>query len=307
MLAPDRVRGPFLSEVLPMYKLRGVLQAYPWMPAPVFVGAGVIYVLALRGRVQPGVLFLSALVWVACAFLSGRFLRIAVQWPRLASLHRTDYSAVWDALSTTPDTAARAAAGYSDEKDLRATGEEVACRIADAIGLQPSENVLEIGCGVGRIGWAMAPRSHAWTGCDISANMIAHASRRLAGLANVRFVHLQRCDLSQIADSSVDVVYCTNALAHMDQNERFQYVHDAYRILRPRGRLYIDTVALDSPQGWTMVENNLAQVKSGLKPPPYIPTPSTPDELLAYFARAGFAERRGEIRDSLLMVTGVKQ
>jgi cyclopropane fatty-acyl-phospholipid synthase-like methyltransferase len=289
-----------------MYKLRGLLHAYPWMPAPVFVGAGVIYVLALRGRVQPGVLFLSALVWAACAFLSGRFLRLTAQWPRLDSLHRTEYSAVWDALSTTPDTAAQAAAGYSDEKDLRATGEEVAHRIADAVGLQPSEDVLEIGCGVGRIGWAMAPRSRSWTGCDISANMVAHSRRRLAEFQNVRLVLLQRCDLAQIESSSVDVVYCTNALPHMDQNERFQYVCDAYRILRPRGRLYIDTIALDSPQGWNMVENNLAQVKARLKPPPYIPTPSTPDELLAYFIKAGFAQERSEVRDSLLMVSGVK-
>jgi ubiquinone/menaquinone biosynthesis C-methylase UbiE len=290
-----------------MYKLRGLLQAHPWMPAPVFLGAGAIYVIALLGRVHPGTLFLSALIWAACAFLSGRFLRFKVQWPRLGSLHRTQYSAVWDALSTTAGSAAQAAAGSSDERELRATGEEVARRIAQAVSLQPCEDVLEIGCGVGRIGWAMAPRSRTWTGCDISANMIAHSRRRLSEFGNIQLVHLQRCDLSQIADASVDVVYCTNALPHMDQNERYQYVQDAYRVLRPQGRLYIDTIALDSPEGWTMVQNNLAQVKAKLKPPPYIPTPSTPDELLAYFAKAGFAKPRSEVRDSLLMVMGVKQ
>ena len=50
-----------------MYKLRGLLQSHPWMPAPVFVGAGAIYVIALLGRVHPGALFLSALIWAACA------------------------------------------------------------------------------------------------------------------------------------------------------------------------------------------------------------------------------------------------
>jgi ubiquinone/menaquinone biosynthesis C-methylase UbiE len=137
--------------------------------------------------------------------------------------------------------------------------------------------------------------------------MISHTRRRLAKFQNIRLVHLRRCDLDQIEEASVDVVYCTNALIHMDQKERFQYVRDAYRILRSQGRLYIDTIALDSEQGWHMVENNLAQVKAGLQSPPYIPTASTPDELIAYFVKAGFAETRYEICDSLLAVVGVKQ
>ena len=55
-----------------------------------------------------------------------------------------------------------------------------------------------------------------------------------------------------------------------------------------------------------MIENNLAQVEAGHKSPPYIPTASTPDELVAYFAKAGFVETRYEIYDSLLAVVGVK-
>jgi ubiquinone/menaquinone biosynthesis C-methylase UbiE len=289
-----------------MYKLRALLYSYPWMMAPVFIGSGIIYAFALRGPGRPGSLFLYAFVWAACAFACGRLLKVSFDWPRLSRLRRSDYSDVWNALSPTAKSGARAAAGLSTERDLRTSGEEVAFRIADAVSLQPTEDVLEIGCGVGRVGWAMAPRCRTWTGCDISGNMISHTRRRLAKFHNIRLIHLRRCDLDQIEEASVDVVYCTNALIHMDQKERFQYVLDAYRILRPQGRLYIDTIALDSRQGWHMVENNLAQAKAGLKSPPYIPTASTPDELVAYFAKAGFAETRYEICDSLLAVVGVK-
>lgn len=290
-----------------MYKLRALLRSYPWTMAPVFVGSGVIYAFALKGLGQPGSLFLCALAWAGCAFLCGRVLRVSGDWPRLTRLRRSDYSAVWDALSPTAESAARAVSGFSKEKDLRASGEDVALRVAHAVSLQPSEDVLEIACGIGRIGWPMAPLCRTWTGCDISENMISHASKRLAEFRNVRLVHLPLCSLDPIAGESVDVVYCTNALIHMDQKERFQYVLDAYRILRSQGRLYIDTIALDSQEGWQMVENNLAQVKAGLKSPPYIPNASTPDELVAYFAKAGFADTRYEIRDSLLSVVGVKR
>lgn len=50
--------------------------------------------------------------------------------------------------------------------------------------------MLEIGCGVGRIGLELALRCRFWTGVDISANMLAVASERLSGLKNVRLTKL---------------------------------------------------------------------------------------------------------------------
>ena len=76
---------------------------------------------------------------------------------------------------------------------------------------------------------------------------------------------------------------------------------EAHRVLRPSGRLYIDTIALDSPEGWHMLSNNLEQPKNGLEVP-YIPIPSTADELIAYFPNAGLEDIRVEQCDSLLMV-----
>jgi ubiquinone/menaquinone biosynthesis C-methylase UbiE len=135
--------------------------------------------------------------------------------------------------------------------------------------------------------------------------MLSHARKRLAALSNVRLTHLDHADLSGISDMAVDVVYCTNVLPHLDQMERWQYVLEAHRVLRPSGRLYIDTIALDSSEGWHMLSNNLEQRRNGLDAP-YIPIPSTADELIAYFRNAGLEGIRTEQRDSLLMVAGVK-
>ena len=286
-------------------RLRDSLRSRPWLPAAAFTCTLAALIVAL-GSDASKVLTLCALVGcLGCAFVWGYSTHLIHEWPRLHQLRRSQYSAVWDSLSPTPEIAANAAAGISRELTLQSSGKQVADRIGRFISLKPSDDVLEVGCGVGRVGWAIAPRCRSWIGCDISENMLSHARKRLAALSNVRLTHLDHADLSGISDMAVDVVYCTNVLPHLDQMERWQYVLEAHRVLRPSGRLYIDTIALDSSEGWHMLSNNLEQRRNGLDAP-YIPIPSTADELIAYFRNAGLEGIRTEQRDSLLMVAGVK-
>jgi ubiquinone/menaquinone biosynthesis C-methylase UbiE len=244
-------------------------------------------------------------VCISFAFVSGYTMRMTGDWPRLHEFRRSQYAEVWDALSDTPTGAAKAAAGISEENALQVSGTHVAQRIAYALSIKNTDDVLEIGCGVGRVGWAMAPLSGSWTGCDISSGMLSQAHARLRRIPNIRLIHLKHSNLQEVPDASVDVVYCTNALPHFSQTERWQYVLEAHRILRPLGRLYIDSIALNSPDGWLMVMNNLEQSKNGVNPP-YAPVPSTPDELLTYFSKAGFTSPRVEYHDSLIAVIGLK-
>jgi SAM-dependent methyltransferase len=286
--------------------LREWVRSWPWIPAAVLACALAAFIVALRFNAPRVLTIFAAAGCLGCAFVWGYTVHLAREWPRLHGLRRSQYSAVWDSLSMTSDGAAFAATGFSDESSLQTSGKQVATRIAVAISLKASDDVLEIGCGVGRVGWAIAPKCRSWIGCDISKTMLSHAQRRLAGLSNVRFVHLHEGNLGEIPDASLDVVYCTNMLAHLDQMDRWQYVMEAHRILRPSGRLYIDTVALDSPEGWAMLSNNLEQRRNGVEAP-YIPISSSSDELFAYGNRAGFAATRTEQRDSLLIVTAVKE
>jgi SAM-dependent methyltransferase len=296
-----------MSEVKLQERLFGSIRSLRVaVPIVGFFTIGILYFVYVRNLDHSSSLFFYALLWATSALVFGRVLRRANHLPTMIHLRRSEYARVWDALSKTSERAAKAAAGLSSEEDLRTSGEEVASRIADAVSLRADEDVLEIGIGVGRVGWAIAQRCRFWTGCDVSANMISHTQKRLAQFANIRLVRLEHSELSEITNESVDVVYCTNALPHMDQQVRFQYVMDAYRILRPHGRLYIDTIALDSEEGWIMVKNNLAQTKAGLGSIPYVPIPSTPDELMAYFRKAGFLKPSYRIDGSLLIVTATK-
>jgi len=120
----------------------------------------------------------------------------------------------------------------------------------------------------------------------------------------LRFSLLSEPKLNGIPDGSIDVVYYTNVLAHLDELERWQYVAESHRVLSAGGRLYIDTIALDSV-GAAMLSNNLERRRRRVDSP-YMPLPSTGEELTAYFKNAGFISVRVEIRDSLMIVTGIK-
>jgi SAM-dependent methyltransferase len=49
-------------------------------------------------------------------------------------------------------------------------------------------DVLDVGCGIGRLSPLIAPDVRSYTGIDISPSMLAEASRRCANLDNARFL-----------------------------------------------------------------------------------------------------------------------
>jgi ubiquinone/menaquinone biosynthesis C-methylase UbiE len=243
---------------------------------------------------------------ILLAGVTGYVARMDALWPRLHEYRRTQYAEVWDELAAQPmAAAAAAAAGISSEPQLEESGNEVVRRVQQRVPLTREIDAVEIACGVARIGRQLAPHCRTWTGCDISANMLSHARSRLSGLQNISLVRLSGNGLVELPADSADLVYCTNALPHFDAMERWRYVRESFRVLRRGGWLYFDTVALDSPEGWFMMANNLGQRANNVDPP-YMPIPSTPDEFTAYLRNAGFQHVRADVEGSLLIVTATK-
>ncbi len=254
----------------------------------------------------PSRMIIATDAFTLCAAIGfGYSLRMRKEFPRLKELRRSEYKKVWNELTPNFESAAVAATGESRLEDIYAAGEVVASRIAEKVSLSRNAEVLEIGCGVGRVGRAMAPRCASWTGCDVSKNMLRHAAKTLELFHNVQLMEVSGEGLPAVEDNSLDVVYSTNMLPHLTEMDRWVYVREAVRVLRPGGWLYTDTIDLDSPEGWLLIDNNLLQRSDGVDAP-YAPTPSTAEEVLAYFKRAGFTRTQVEHRGSLLIVTGKK-
>ena len=217
---------------------------------------------------------------------------------------RSEYKKVWSALSTTEDQAKLHVIGVTEEAALQSTGEETLRFLQDSVGIGKDDVVLEIGCGVGRVGKVVAPLCRKWIGCDVASNMLSLTAQRLKDFSNVELVELSGYDLSGIADASVDVVYCTVVFMHLESWDRYNYISEAFRVLRSGGRIYVDNINLTSDGGWKVFETHRAFLPANR--PPHMTQNSTPQEIETYLTRAGFTELRTRTDDDWIRARGTK-
>jgi SAM-dependent methyltransferase len=98
-----------------------------------------------------------------------------------------------------------------------------------------SAEVLDFGCGPGRLTYAFGEHFAHAVGVDISASMIALAEQRGGAMTKCDFVCNDRDDLSVFADQSFDLVYSRIVLQHIPTNLARGYVKEFVRVLRPGG------------------------------------------------------------------------
>ncbi len=217
---------------------------------------------------------------------------------------RSEYKKVWSALSTTEDQAKLHVIGVTEEGALQSTGEETLKFLQESVGIRKEDVVLEIGCGIGRVGRLVAPLCRKWIGCDVASNMLSLAAERLRDLPGVELKEISGYDLKGVADASVDVVYCTVVFMHLEPWDRYSYLLEAFRVLQPSGRIYVDNINLCSDGGWEVFEAHRALLPANR--PPHMTQNSTPQEIETYLRRAGFSDVRIRTDDDWIRASGTK-
>ena len=275
------------------------------MPAATIASAAALAI-AIVLRLSSVVALATGGFLLITAFIWGYSVRVyRVQpWPTLGHLNRRQYAETWNALANSERTARIAVAGKGWEWELRESAAKPIRNLVELVSIGAQDDVLEVACGIGRIGLELAPLCRSWTGADISSNMLDYAAQRLQGVGNVRLHQLDGKGLSGLADSSFDLVYCTNTLAHLDELDRWRYVQEAFRVLRSEGRIFIDNIDLASDEGWAAFDK-AAKQQDG-EQPPYTTRLSTAAELTEYATRAGFEQVKSHHRQPLVIVTAVK-
>ena len=132
-----------------------------------------------------------------------------------------------------------AAYSLNDPAILAAATSEVVVWLNATGLLSPAFDVLDLGCGIGRVAAAIAPRVRSVLGVDVSAAMIAEAEQRCTA-ANVRFETVDGTGLNHLSPESADVVLAVDSVPYLLQAEVAEaHMCDIARVVRPGGTLAI--------------------------------------------------------------------
>jgi arsenite methyltransferase len=181
--------------------------------------------------------------------------------------------------------------GYSDEQ-LAAVPDGanlgVGCGNPTAIdALRPGETVVDLGSGAGMDAFLAAHQvgpSGRVIGVDMTDAMLARAreNARKTGVTNVEFRKGQIEDLP-IEDESVDAII-SNCVINLSP-EKDRVYREAYRVLRPGGRVMISDIVLERPLPQVVIDSIDAYLGC-------VGGASLRSEYLETIAKAGFREVR---------------
>ena len=88
----------------------------------------------------------------------------------MVDLQRSSYKKVWNDLASSFKKAVIHVTGDATEQQLQAFGSIDSQKIVSMTQINSNDTVLEIGCGVGRLGFCISDACKQWIGCDISGN-----------------------------------------------------------------------------------------------------------------------------------------
>lgn len=145
--------------------------------------------------------------------------------------------------------------------DFAETGDALLAQLRDLAGLRPSDRVLDIGCGTGRLARPLASflEDGSYDGFDVDAAAIGWCRRAYARHAAFRFLRADLFDPRHhpggahtaaeyrfpYEDDRFDVAVAASVLPHLLETGAARYVAESARVLRPGGRLFATCFVLD--------------------------------------------------------------
>lgn len=206
---------------------------------------------------------------------------------------------------------------YVGDGDYRAIGAEFLERLVHDASLVPSDRILDIGCGVGRLALPLTQflETGSYVGIDPVAAGIEWCQTNITSLyPNVRFQHLDlqhplynatgKLETSKtrlpFADGSFDLVCMISVLTHLERPEALHYASEVARLLAPGGRCFATAFLMNPPARTALQEGErVLKFDHAGSGPLYFAIPEAPlaavaydeDVLLELFLRHGLRRR----------------
>jgi len=153
-------------------------------------------------------------------------------------------------------------------------------------GLTDGMSIYDLGCGCGRT--AQALRRLGWqgrySGADVVPELLAELSRQCPDYD----VALQLTPAIVAADQSLDMVFHWSVFTHLFPSESYLYTVDAFRALKPGGKMIFSFLELEDAAHDRVWEANLANLSNG-RPAEHLDAFLHRDWIRRFARDAGFA------------------
>ena len=171
-------------------------------------------------------------------------------------------------------------------------------------GLRPNDRVLDVGCGLGRMAYALVHYLSAegqFEGFDIVPELIHWAQREIGGrFPNFRFQHVPIYNqhynpTGTVAatefrfpypDQAFDFVLLTSVFTHMQGAEVRHYLDEIQRVLRPGGRCVCTCFLLNAEAQALMSEGQCARPLVHALDDGYVADPANPEQAIGFQEQA---------------------
>ena len=146
-------------------------------------------------------------------------------------------AALFDRLAGEAPEAGVAFYSLGDPQLLDAATAELVGVVRDWVPVE-GRRVLDLGCGIGRVAIALAPRAAEVVGIDVSPAMVAEAARRGGGVA--RFAVANGRDLREWPDARFDLVLAADSFPYLVRAGILEtQLAEIARVLAPGGELVV--------------------------------------------------------------------
>lgn len=117
-------------------------------------------------------------------------------------------------------------------------------RILVGAGLKSGDAVIDVGCGSGRLSWALSQSQLQieYIGTDVVPALLEYARRRCEN-PSFKFIPVEGLYIPA-ENKSADVVTFFSVLTHLNPPEQFEYLREARRVLKPEGIIIASYIEL---------------------------------------------------------------
>lgn len=154
-------------------------------------------------------------------------------------------------------------------------------------GLSNEMNIYDLGCGCGRT--AQALQRDGWegryVGADVVPELLEELTSRCPGYQTQLNTDISICS----PDNHLDIVFHWSVFTHLFPAESYLYTKDAYRALKPGGKMIFSFLELEDSAHDRIWEGNLALLSQGRKGP-HLDTFLHRDWIRRFARDAGFVE-----------------